>query len=213
MSSKSGKKKRKPIISPEQLEKARERKQRYKQKQRTRKILDEMGLTGRQSKFMEAWCKGVSLTRAAIEAGYSNKNPSQSGYQIVKRLQKKSPEVVAKLGISLEGLIEKHLKPKLDAKDVILAQHEGEFTDIAFVDNHMVQLAAFDRFVALMGAMPTKDEQLQQQQGVKTVVIDIPAPDFSMVNQAPRSRPRIEDDKTSGNGHKPPEDFDPRPKD
>jgi hypothetical protein len=46
--------------------------------------------TQRQQKFAQALAKGETLTDVALEAGYSPKNPGQSGYQALQHLRWRS---------------------------------------------------------------------------------------------------------------------------
>jgi hypothetical protein len=56
--------------------------------------------------------KGASLTDAAIEAGYSSRNPGQSGFQALQQIRGRVPDLLEKHGLGEEILIEKYLKPQ-----------------------------------------------------------------------------------------------------
>ena len=57
------------------------------------------------------------MTQAAKAAGYSDKNPAQSGYQALAQLRGRVPELLERHGLGEEVLIEKYLLPLLDAEE------------------------------------------------------------------------------------------------
>ena len=54
-------------------------------------------MTDKQEKFIEYYCLTGNATRAAIEAGYSEKTPNQKGYELKKLLQGRIYESVQRL--------------------------------------------------------------------------------------------------------------------
>ena len=73
-------------------------------------------LTPRRVKFVEQLVLGKSLTDAAKTAGYSPKNPGQSGHQALEQIQKIAPDLLARHGLSDDVLIEKYLMPLMNAE-------------------------------------------------------------------------------------------------
>lgn len=71
--------------------------------------------TPRQENFVKGIAAGKTLTQAALDAGYSPKNPDQSGYQALNTLRGRVPELLARHGIGEDVLIEKYLVPLLDS--------------------------------------------------------------------------------------------------
>jgi hypothetical protein len=53
--------------------------------------------------------KGASLTDAEIEAGYSSRNPGQSGFQALPQIRGRVPDLLEKHGLGEEILIEKQV--------------------------------------------------------------------------------------------------------
>jgi phage terminase small subunit len=74
-------------------------------------------LTQKERKLVKNIARGMPQAEAAIEAGYSEKNPSQSAYQAMQTIARRMPEVMEKLGLTDEALIERHLLPLLDATE------------------------------------------------------------------------------------------------
>ena len=73
-------------------------------------------LTPRRVKFVKQLVLGKSLTDAAKAAGYSKDYPGQAGSQALEQIRKTAPELLARHGLSDEVLIEKYLKPLMDAE-------------------------------------------------------------------------------------------------
>ena len=74
-------------------------------------------LTYKEQAFVRNLVNGKSLTQSALDAGYSDKHPGQSGWQALKNIQLKMPELFDRYGLTDEALIEKHLKPLLFARE------------------------------------------------------------------------------------------------
>ena len=165
-------------------------------------------VTPRLSRFAAAYMKTRNKTKSAIIAGYAPKHAAQAGYKAMELLKEKAPEVMARLGITLESVVEKKLVPLMNAVETKFAQHEGKFTDRVEVNALAIQLGAMRTALELLNAFPPKDPQLAAQVGIEVVVLDVPRPDRSMVNVTPGRV--IKPQPLSGNGAKP---EDPRPKD
>jgi len=148
-----------------------------------------------------------SQTQAAIAAGYSKKNPGQSGHQALQDIKAKAPEIMAALGLTTESVIKNHLIPLLNAKETKFAQKDGEFTDSVEVELPGIRLGATRTALELLNAFPPKDPILAGQVGVNVVIIDVPRPDRSTIDvpHTHSKAPAV----PSGNGSK----ADPRPKD
>jgi len=174
-------------------------------------------LNMKQSRFAIEWMKTRSLKKAALAAGYSPKNPSQSGAQVIAVIKEKAPEVMNRCGLTLETIIKKYLFPLLEAEETIFAQHEGEFCDSVDVDALQIRLGAMRTALEVHGAIGSGSIEAaledQRRSGIDVIVIDIPRPGDGYASD---DAINITPTKTeSAKGHKtknlPPED--PRPKD
>ena len=74
-------------------------------------------LTPKQTRLLIRLAKGRTLTQAAPEAGYSPKNPSQSGHQALESIRKTAPDLLARHDLDDDAIIEKHLIPMLNAEE------------------------------------------------------------------------------------------------
>src|SRR5262245_51560636 len=130
--------------------------------------------TPRQSRFAKALMKSKSLAQAAIAAGYSPKNASQSAHQALQGLRLRVPEMLDKAGYSVPVLIENHKAPKLSATVTKLAVEDGKFTDFVELEDYDMQLKAIDMMPRMHGAYAPKDPAEAAQFGVKVIIVDVP---------------------------------------
>ncbi len=152
-------------------------------------------LTHREMRLVQAFLKAkgnITKGQAAVEAGYSPKNPTQSANQALAAIREKAPDVMDRLGLTIPLLIERYLTPLLTANQTKVFAHE------------YAARMAFD----LQGAFPPQDPQLAAQVGVEVVILDVARPDRSAINVTPTNGAKPTKQKTtSDNGAKP----DPRP--
>ena len=169
-------------------------------------------LTHRELRLVQAFLKAkgnITKGQAAVEAGYSPKNPTQSANQALAAIREKAPDVMDRLGLTIPLLIERYLTPLLTANQTKVFAHEGKITDkIELADNTTRYYAARMAF-DLQGAFPPQDPQLAAQVGVEVVILDVARPDRSAINVTPTNgaKPAKQKATTSDNGAKP----DPRP--
>lgn len=187
--------------------------QRIPSKSEDKKASDKGKLTIRQSRFARVLTERTNQTlgEAAVLAGYSQKNAGQSGHQALEAIKAKSPEIMARLGLNLETIIENHLKPLLHAKETKVFAHEGKITDYADLEDNTTRRYATHTALELLGAFPSEEQKRDMNVGVEVVILDVPRPDRSAINVTPanvKTAPKVSP-KLAGNGAKP----DPRPKD
>jgi hypothetical protein len=118
---------------------------------------------------------GSSITKAARKTGYSKKWPNQAGHQALQSLKLKA-ELLEGLGLSHTALIDKYLKPLLNARMVKFFQHKGKVTDKRIVPDNDARLKALDMTFKSMGAYVPTDHKLEEQKGVAVILVDIPRP-------------------------------------
>src|SRR5215467_2873044 len=95
-----------------------------------------LGPTTKQRKLVRELANGKTPTQAVVAAGYSPKNPSQSVYQAMRGIHLRVPEMLDKAGYSVSVIIEKHLAPKLKAKETKFFAHEGKVISERQVDDN-----------------------------------------------------------------------------
>jgi hypothetical protein len=125
----------------------------------------------KEKKFVKALIEGQTPAEAALSAGYSGKNPSQSGYQALKQIKKRAPDIMDELGLDLRALIEKHLAPKLAATEVKVFCNDGKIIESKPYPDHGIQLRAIAMAFKLRGDYAPRDPVLAAQVGVKVVVV------------------------------------------
>jgi hypothetical protein len=131
--------------------------------------------------------KSKNLAQAAIAAGYSPKNASQSAHQALASL--KVPDLLNNAGYSI---------PVITTK---LAIDDGKFKDFVDLEVHGTQMQAIDTMLKMHGAYAPKDPRELAQFGVKVVIIDVPRPQHGvfMADIGPGELPGA----SGSNGHKP----------
>ena len=138
-------------------------------------MLTHTRLTPKQKGLIRGLVKGLSLTDAALAAGYSENCPSQSANQAITALKRRLPYVMDKAGLTDEALITKYLAPALEAKETKFAQKDGIFTDEREVIAWSPRLTALDMAFNLRGDY-AKQNDLDPDHARMTVVFDIPRP-------------------------------------
>lgn len=113
-------------------------------------------LSIQQRNLVKGLMKGMTITEAAVTAGYSDKNPAQSGSQALDSIRLKMPEVLDRAGLTDEVLIEKYLRPALVANDTEFAKFEGKITDQVEVVAWSPRLTALDMAFNLKGSYAPK---------------------------------------------------------
>lgn len=111
-------------------------------------------LTARQVLLMKGLMKGNTITEAAIAAGYSDKNPAQSGTQAMNLAKKKIPELLEIYGLGPDALIKKYLAPALEATETKFFQKDGKIEDEVDVVAWGPRLTALDMAFNLGGSFP-----------------------------------------------------------
>jgi len=125
-------------------------------------------LTHRERMLIRCLSQGMSVMRAALKAGYSDQNPGQSGYQALKAVREKAPELLDRHGLTDDALIEKHLKPMLNATRTVFVKHEGKVTDDREVIAWGPRIASLDLAFRIRGMY--KSERKKTTSNIKTVV-------------------------------------------
>jgi hypothetical protein len=151
-------------------------------------------LTHKEQAFVRNLVNGKSLTESALAAGYSDKYPGQSGWQALKNIQLKVPEFLDQYGLTDEALIEKHLKPLLNATETKFFQHKGRVTDSRRVPANAIRLGALDMTFRLKGSYAKPEEGTAERRTVQVLVVDVDRPPKRLDNsklEIPRSdRPK-----------------------
>jgi hypothetical protein len=201
----------KSIRQPEKRKHRRTGRKRGRVKHRTvEDLLTSRILTPKQGLFLAAFAESRNKTKAAIAAKYGGE-PRKAGYQAYQGLLEKAPDVIAKMGITLESVIDNYVLRHMNATETKLAQHEGKYTDAVEVENLELQHRATRTLLELMGAFPGEDEKVGSKPDIEYIVLDLPKPDpLPPLIRPPKpsngNPPKAQDPRDDPN-------FDPRPKD
>ena len=118
--------------------------------------------------MLKGLAKGLTITDAAKAAGYSDKYAGQVGSQALENIRIKMPAVLDKYGLTDDALVEKYLKPALEANETKFAQKDGIFTDERDVVAWGPRLTALDLAFNLKGSYAPKETS---QTNVQVVVM------------------------------------------
>jgi len=132
-------------------------------------------LTPRQTVFAKSLVSGATLTDAARTAGYSGKNLAQSGYQALKTVQSKMPELMAEAGLTPPVIIEKYLVPLLSATIRKCFQYKGKVLYSRALPDWRTRAFALDMLFRLTGAYRTSESVAPAQTSVEIITIDAEA--------------------------------------
>ena len=139
-------------------------------------------LTAKQQALIRALTKTKHLGKAAIEAGYSPKNATQSGAQALAAIQKTAPELLAEHGLDDHSLIEKHLIPLMNAE-------ETKFFTLAVGKGKDRRLQIESRKTANWNARATGLDIFCKIRGLYVREAENKGPEFSVVMINAENRP------------------------
>jgi hypothetical protein len=141
-------------------------------------------INSRQHAFLKAYAKGKTLKEAALQAGYSPKNAAQSGFQALKGVQSRIPELMDEVGLSDRVLIEKYLKPLLEAEETKFFAIRNRLVSRNVIA-HGIRHTALDTAFKLRGSYAPRNPKEAEQFGIKVVVVDIPRPPRNAIDVTP----------------------------
>jgi hypothetical protein len=127
-------------------------------------------LTNKERTLVRSLATGKSLTQAALDAGYSSKNPGQSGWQALQNIRLKMPDLLDRHGLTDNALIEKHLKPLLRATETKFFQSKGNVTETRRVPAHRVRINALDTAFRLKGSYKAPADEPGESELVQVIV-------------------------------------------
>ena len=134
-------------------------------------------LTPQQSKLLEGLLKGMNVTAAAKAAGYAPATAGQAGYNALKAIRRKVPKIMKKHGLDEDALIQKYLKPGLDAMETEFGKFKGMIVDREDVIAWGPRLQALDMAFRIHGSYAADDKDAATD-GLKIVI------DVDVVNSA-----------------------------
>jgi len=127
-------------------------------------------LTLKEKKLLKGVVEGMSLKDAALSAGYSDKNPSQSAGQALKCIEDKDPDLFVRNGLDDDAFLQQHVIPAMRAEQTQLATFEGRFSDERKVEAWTARMNAIGLIARMKGMI--KEKESGSNLGVKVVIIN-----------------------------------------
>jgi hypothetical protein len=128
-------------------------------------------LSPRERAMLKNLSQGMTATDAAIEAGYSPRNPRQSGYQALQGLKKKVPELMEKHDLCDDTLIYKYLIPALEARETRVVHIRGKVTDSREVISWPSRVKALDLAFKIRGLYANRRKPEPERNYIKTLLV------------------------------------------
>jgi hypothetical protein len=114
-------------------------------------------LTLKQERLLEALPKSASVSEAGEKAGYAY---AQDSHRALKSIAERAPEVLDRIGLTIEHVAEKCLKPLLEANRTEFFASDGIVFDKKEVPDNGTRIRAIDVWAKLRGAYATQKLQL-----------------------------------------------------
>ena len=137
-------------------------------------------VNAKRAKFIDSLSKGSTVSDASNIAGYSPKNPRQSGYQVLEGIRKTMPEALEAAGLTDTAIIDKYLRPLLNANETKYFAHLGKVVSQRTLKNWTARTNGLDILLRIKGAyVKPPDAPLPPPQtaiGVRVVLVNMPRP-------------------------------------
>jgi hypothetical protein len=114
-------------------------------------------LTLKQKKLVEALPKSNSVAEAGEKAGYYDR---KTAHRALKSVSERAPEVLERLGLTIEYVADKCLRPLLEANKTELIVSNGIVMSREEVPAPELRLRAIDTWARLKGAYTAQKVQL-----------------------------------------------------
>ena len=114
-------------------------------------------LTLKQARLLKEIPTSTSIAEAGEKAGYAYR---QDAHRALKSISERAPEVLERLGLTIEYVADKCLRPLLEAKETKFFANQGIVLDTREVDALDIRLRAVDVWGRLMGAFTAQKLQV-----------------------------------------------------
>jgi hypothetical protein len=143
-------------------------------------------LTVRQSRLLKAIPHSKTLSEAGAKAGFSCR---QSAHESFQAIAEKAPEVLQRLGLTTEYVLDKYLRPLLEAKETKFFQNQGIVMQEKEVDALDIRLRAIDTWAKLAGAYSIQKVNVNGNLSVDVSNVSDDELDQSIANLLGKSEP------------------------
>lgn len=136
-------------------------------------------LSERERKLVRGVVAGKTVLKAAMDAGYSPMTARKNAYSYLQRPLVKSAltDALERVGVTYERMIQP-VADALNATKLVAKGREtldGKVTEYVEVEDHAIRLAAHDRAVALVGAIPKVGEGTPAAHGLNLIITAVAA--------------------------------------
>jgi len=114
-------------------------------------------LTLKQKKLIEALPTSDSVAEAGEKAGYYDR---KTAHRALKSVSERAPEVLERLGLTIEHVADKCLRPLLEARETKFFANAGIVLDTREVEALDIRIRAIEVWARLMGAYASQKVQL-----------------------------------------------------
>jgi hypothetical protein len=114
-------------------------------------------LTPKQKKLVEALPVSDSIAQAGEVAGYSDRTAAS---RALKSIQERAPEVLERVGLSIEHVVNNCLRPLMDASETKFFANGGIVLDKREIPALDIRIRAIEVWARLMGAYTAQKVQL-----------------------------------------------------
>jgi hypothetical protein len=114
-------------------------------------------LTLKQSKLVQELPNSNSVAEAGEKAGYFDR---PTAHRALKSISERAPEVLERLGLTIEHVTNNCLRPLLEAKKTEFFQKDGIVMQREEVEANDIRLRAIDLWAKLKGAYTAQKVQL-----------------------------------------------------
>jgi hypothetical protein len=87
--------------------------------------VEEQKFLPREIALIKALTAGSTIAEAYKAAGYTGQNANKAGWEILERIRRKAPDIMNRVGLNQENLINDYLKPMLNATEVKVFKQNG----------------------------------------------------------------------------------------
>jgi hypothetical protein len=114
-------------------------------------------LTLKQKRLVEALPTSDSVAEAGEKAGYYDR---KTAHRALKSVSERAPEVLERLGLTIEHVADKCLRPLLEARETKFFANAGIVLDTREVEALDIRIRAIEVWARLMGAYTAQKVQL-----------------------------------------------------
>jgi hypothetical protein len=146
-------------------------------------------LTLKQARLVQELPKSNSVAEAGAKAGYAYR---QDAHKALKSISERAPEVLERLGLSIEYVADKCLRPLLQANETKFFANHGivlEEREVAALD---IRLRAIDLYSKLKGAYTPQKVQVSGDLNLELTHATDQELDEAIANLSEPSKPQTE---------------------